>query len=86
MLSRSTRPSPAFSPSSVDPDDLLRRRDSRCRARRHGASSVSDDYDGEASVFNGTVNWVQIDPDEAAEDFDHLITPEERLRVAMARQ
>jgi hypothetical protein len=29
---------------------------------------------------------VQLDIDEAAEDLDHLITPEERLRVAMARQ
>ena len=50
------------------------------------ASPVSDDYAGEESVFSGTVNWVQIDISEAAEDVDHLITPEERLRVAMARQ
>ena len=40
----------------------------------------------ESSVFTGTVNWVQIDLGEDAEDADHLITPEERLRVAMARQ
>jgi arylsulfatase A-like enzyme len=53
---------------------------------RDTASPVSDDYDGESSVFTGTVNWVQIDLDEDAEDVDHLITPEERLRVAMARQ
>jgi arylsulfatase len=50
------------------------------------ASPVSDDYQGESSVFNGTVNWVQIDLGEDAQDADHLITPEERLRVAMARQ
>jgi hypothetical protein len=50
------------------------------------ASPVSDDYEGESSVFNGTVNWVQIDLGEDADDADHLITPEERLRVAMARQ
>jgi arylsulfatase len=50
------------------------------------ASPVSDDYAGEASVFTGTVNWVQIDLGEDAEDADHLITAEERLRVAMARQ
>ena len=56
------------------------------RRRRDTASPVSDDYDGESSVFTGTVNWVQIDLGEAAEDVDHLITPEERLRVAMARQ
>jgi arylsulfatase len=53
---------------------------------RDSASPVSDDYSGDASVFTGTVNWVQIDIAEAAEDLDHLITPEERLRVAMARQ
>jgi arylsulfatase len=53
---------------------------------RDTASPVSDDYSGEGSVFSGTVNWVQIDIAEAAEDFDHLITPEERLRVVMARQ
>jgi arylsulfatase len=50
------------------------------------ASPVSDDYTPEESVFTGTVNWVQIDIDEAAADVDHLISPEERLRVAMARQ
>ena len=29
---------------------------------------------------------MQIDIDEAAENADHFITPEERLRIAMARQ
>jgi arylsulfatase len=53
---------------------------------RDTASPVSDDYSGETSIFTGTVNWVQIDLGEDAEDADHLITPEERLRVAMARQ
>jgi arylsulfatase A-like enzyme len=50
------------------------------------ASAVSDDYSGEASIFTGTVDWVQIDVDEAAENLDHLIAPEERLHIAMARQ
>ena len=53
---------------------------------RDTASPVSEDYDAESSVFTGAVNWVQIDLGEDAEDADHLITPEERLRVAMARQ
>jgi arylsulfatase len=53
---------------------------------RDTASPVSDDYKGESSVFTGTVNWVQIDLGDDAEDADHLISPEERLRVAMARQ
>jgi arylsulfatase len=50
------------------------------------ATPVSDDYGPKNSAFTDRVDWVQIDIDEAAEDFDHLITPEERLRVAMARQ
>jgi arylsulfatase len=33
--------------------------------------------------FNGRVRWVEID---LAEDADHLITPDERLKIAMARQ
>ena len=53
---------------------------------RDTASPVSDDYDGADSLFNGSVKWVQIDVGSAAEDLDHLITPEERFRIAMARQ
>jgi arylsulfatase len=50
------------------------------------ATPVSDDYGPKDGAFTGRVRWVQIDIDEAAEDLDHLITPEERLRIAMARQ
>jgi arylsulfatase len=50
------------------------------------ATPVSDDYGPKGSAFTGRVRWVQIDLDEAAEDLDHLISPEERLRIAMARQ
>ena len=50
------------------------------------ATPVSDDYSPKDSKFTGRVRWVQIDIDEAAEDVDHLITPEEQFRVAMARQ
>ena len=53
---------------------------------RDTASPVSTDYAGDSSIFTGRVNWVQIDLGEDAEDADHLITPEERLRVVMARQ
>jgi len=47
---------------------------------------VTDDFGAKDSAFNGKVKWVQIDLGADAEDADHLITPEERLRVAMARQ
>jgi arylsulfatase A-like enzyme len=52
---------------------------------RDSATPVSDDH-GPDNAFTGRVRWVQIDIDEAAEDVDHLISPEELLRVAMARQ
>ena len=47
-------------------------------------SPVSDDYTPETSRFTGTVKWVQLD--QGTDDQSHLISPEERLRVAMARQ
>jgi arylsulfatase A-like enzyme len=50
------------------------------------ATPVSDDYDTRDSEFTGRVRWVQLDIDETAESVDHLISPEERLQVAMARQ
>jgi hypothetical protein len=48
------------------------------------ATSVSDDYNPKTSAFSGRVRWVQIDLD--VDDHDHLISPEERLRIAMTRQ
>jgi arylsulfatase len=47
---------------------------------------VSDDLDMRASHFTGRVRWVEIDLGDDAQDADHLITPEERLSIAMARQ
>ena len=49
-------------------------------------TTVGDDYSPHSSRFTGTISWVQIDIDAAAADEDHLIGPEERLRIAMARQ
>jgi arylsulfatase len=60
--------------------------DETCDIGSDTASPVSDDYTVEGSRFTGAIAWVQLDVAEAAEDLDHLITPEERLRVAMARQ
>ena len=48
------------------------------------ATPVSDDYGPKDSAFTGTIHWIQLDA--GVEDFDHLISPDERLRVAMARQ
>ena len=59
------------------------RRPTSAATRRRPSATTTGSAD---SAFTGTVRWVQIDLDAAAEDVDHLITPEERLRVAMARQ
>jgi arylsulfatase A-like enzyme len=60
--------------------------DETCDVGSDTASPVSDDYTAEGSRFSGTVSWVEIDIDKAAEDVDHLISPDERLKIAMARQ
>jgi arylsulfatase A-like enzyme len=47
-------------------------------------TTVTPDYTAQDSRFSGKINWVQIDL--GTDDHDHLIDPEERLRIAMARQ
>ena len=49
-------------------------------------TSVTDDLVGDETTFSGRVRWVQLDIGDDANDADHLITAEERYRVAMARQ
>jgi arylsulfatase len=51
---------------------------------RDTATPVTSDYTRQNSVFNGKINWVQIDVGKDSQD--QLITPEERLNLAMARQ
>jgi arylsulfatase len=60
--------------------------DDTCDVGREGGALVTEDYGPHGTVFSGEVNWVQIDIGEEAADADHLITADERLRVAMARQ
>jgi len=47
-------------------------------------TTVTPDYTAQGSRFTGKINWVQIDL--GSDDHDHFIDPEERVRVAMARQ
>jgi arylsulfatase len=47
---------------------------------------VTDDLTPAAVKFNGEVRWVEIDLGDDTEDADHLITADERLKLAMARQ
>ncbi len=47
-------------------------------------TTVTPDYTAQDSRFTGKINWVQLDV--GTDDHDHFIDPEERLRIAMARQ
>jgi arylsulfatase len=47
-------------------------------------TTVTTDYTAGTSRFTGKINWVQLDV--GTDDHDHFIDPEERLRIAMARQ
>ena len=58
--------------------------DETCDVGRETGSPVSPDYGPTGNEFSGEVNWVQIDLEK--DDHDHMISPEERFKVAMARQ
>jgi arylsulfatase A-like enzyme len=58
--------------------------DEGCDVGDDVGSPVSPDYGVTGNAFSGDVSWVQIDLED--DDHDHLITPEERFTVAMARQ
>ena len=58
--------------------------DETCDIGKEGGSPVSPDYGARGNAFSGQVNWVQIDLEK--DDHDHLISPEERFTIAMARQ
>ncbi len=58
--------------------------DETCDVGKEAGSPVSPDYGPSGNEFSGEVNWVQIDLEK--DDQDHLVSPEERFRVAMARQ
>ena len=47
-------------------------------------TTVTPDYSARSSRFNGKIHWVQLDT--GVDDNDHYIDPDERFRVAMARQ
>jgi arylsulfatase len=51
---------------------------------RETGTAVSSEMTSETSHFNGRIDWVQIDV--GVDDHDHVIDPEERLKVVMARQ
>ncbi len=58
--------------------------DETCDIGQDTASPVSPDDGVGNNAFNGIVNWVQIDVGE--DNHDHLVSPDERMAVLMARQ
>jgi arylsulfatase len=47
---------------------------------------VSEDYGATGNAFNGRIKGVQLAIAEDAESVDHLVKPEDAIRIAMARQ
>jgi arylsulfatase len=60
--------------------------DETCDVGRDSGMPVSDDYTTATSVFTGTVHQVRLEIAAGVPDFSHLIDPEHRLAVALARQ
>jgi hypothetical protein len=49
-------------------------------------SPVSPDHGSRGNEFSGRVKGVQLAIAKDAESLDHLVSPEEAVRIAMARQ
>jgi hypothetical protein len=60
--------------------------DDGCDVGRDSGSPVSQDYGPRGNEFTGRVKGVEIAIAEAAESIDHLVSPEEAIRIALARQ
>jgi len=58
--------------------------DETCDVGRDTGTPVSEDYTSASSEFTGKVNWVQLDAGD--DNHDHLISPEELMRVATTIQ
>lgn len=58
--------------------------DEACDVGCDTGSPASPDYGPSGNRFTGTIDWVQIDIGE--DSHDHLITPEDRLKLAMGKQ
>ena len=59
--------------------------DEACDVGADSGLPASPDYGPTGNAFNGTLAWVQIDIGNF-DDHDHLITAEDRFKIAMARQ
>ena len=60
--------------------------DDGCDVGEDSGSPVSPDYSSRGNHFNGVVKGVQLAIAEDAVNLDHLLNPEDAVRLAMARQ
>jgi arylsulfatase len=60
--------------------------DDGCDVGQDTGAPVSEDYGPRGNEFSGRIRGLQIAISEAAEEVDHLISPQEAVRIAMARQ
>jgi arylsulfatase len=60
--------------------------DDGCDVGKDTGSPVSPDYGPRGNEFSGRVKGVQLAIKEDAESVDHLVNPEEAVRMALARQ
>jgi arylsulfatase A-like enzyme len=58
--------------------------DEACDVGADSGSPASPDYGPTGNKFSGEIAWVQLDI--GGDSHDHLISPEDRLNIAMARQ
>lgn len=58
--------------------------DEACDVGSDTGSPTSPDYGPHGNRFTGTIDWVRIDIGDDAHD--HLITPQDRMNISMARQ
>ena len=60
--------------------------DNGCDVGEDSGAPVSPDYGSRGNALNGRVRGVQLAIADAAENSDHLVSPEDAIRIAMARQ
>lgn len=60
--------------------------DDGCDVGRDTGSPVSEEYGPHGNAFNGVIKGVELAIGDASESSDHLVSPEDVVRIAMARQ
>jgi arylsulfatase len=60
--------------------------DDGCDVGKDTGSPIAEDYGPRGNEFSGRIKGVLIELSDGPEDADHMIDPQEALRVALARQ